>query len=73
MPKVWESPEARDARKSMPEDQGHVKDPRYVPHERQAEYIRQWGIWMRAHKYREPWMTEFIEWMRRKQKPERRE
>lgn len=64
--KVWESPEAIEARRSMPVDAGHIKDPRYVPKERQDEYIRQWGVWLRAHTYREQWMTEFIAWMKLK-------
>ena len=68
-PRMWSSPEARDARNSMPEYQGKIQDPRYVPEHHRDEYIKAWGIWLRAHAYREPWMRDFIAYMKRKARP----
>jgi len=59
-----------EARRTMPEDQGHIKDPRFAPEMRRAEYLKKWGVWLRANKhYREPWMNGLIADMKSKAKP----
>ena len=58
-----------EARRTMPLDDGHIKDPRVVPPSRQAAYLKAWGEWMRANPlYREPWMLDLLAEMKARRK-----
>lgn len=48
------------ARRTMPLCDGKILDPRYVPTPAREAYLAKWGEWLRANRYREPWMLDLI-------------
>ena len=58
-------------RRTMPQVDEKIVDPRYLPPAKQAAALKAWGAWFRANPlYREPWMLELIAWGKRGRKAE---